>query len=120
MFELTQLVDAQVSGDGVEPSREASLVFEFGGLLYQAEEDFLGHIFCKSRLAQLTDREVVDRPVITPHQLSEGLAFSSLITNHEHFVAGLAAHISHLAHPRAISAQGDDFRLRGPAVAGWS
>ena len=58
--------------------------------------------------------------MIASHQLSEGFTFSSLITNHEHLVAGLAAHISHLVHPRAGPALGDEFFLHGPGDTGWS
>jgi hypothetical protein len=98
VFELAQVVHAQVPGDGVEPGRKACLVLEVGGVLHKPQKDFLGDVLGSTGVAEVAHDEVVDGRLKTAHQLDERFAVPALVAHHEHFVRRVAPRGRHTDH----------------------
>jgi hypothetical protein len=57
---LAQVVDTEISRDGVDPGREPGFVLEFARVLNDPEKHLLGHVFGGLGLVELAEHEVVE------------------------------------------------------------
>ena len=96
--ELAQLIDAEISGDRVNPSGEARLVFELSGVLDDAQKNVLRHVFGDALVAELAHGEIEDRRFVPTHQLGERFTIAALVAHHQHFIGGFGPGSRHPGH----------------------
>ena len=61
-------------------------MLELARVLHDAQEDLLGHVFGGGGLAELAEHEIVEGPVMTPHECGERLPIAPLVADHQRFV----------------------------------
>ena len=83
---LADLVDAEVSHDGVDPGREAGVRLEVGGALRDAHERLLDDVLGRGSLTQVAEGEVVEPGLVPSHEHRESRPIAALEADDEHFV----------------------------------
>ena len=68
---VAEPVEAEVAGDSEEPGDEGPVGVEFGALLVDADEDFLGDVVGIGGVAEEAVAEVEDRVFVAAHQFVE-------------------------------------------------
>jgi hypothetical protein len=83
---FSEVIDAEVARDGVEPGGEPRFVLEVGRVLDDADEGVLHHFFRRGLAPQVPQREIEEGPLVLSHEQREGRPIPTLEPDHERFV----------------------------------
>jgi len=80
-------------------------MFEVGGALHHTKERVLSHLASGIATAQVANRKIVERLLVTTDKFRKSVAIAPLVPDHQHFVGAFGVSIRH-SPPRAASDEG--------------